>query len=166
MAVRRACAATGYAGRWPSRNRVADRKPEQCRADVCSGRANFYIYWQTAFRSRGLVRSYEMNVAYRAGLVSYGASTTDQCRQSGLYVGRILQGAKAGDLPVMQSARFELVINLKTTKKLGLKVPLTLQVAAHEVIERSFEMRQLRAGESGRVTNDRLARSSRRPLLF
>ena len=69
------------------------------------------------------------------GLIAYAADQTDLVKRTATYVDKILKGAKAGELPVEQPTRFELAVNLKTAKSLGLKVPQTILIQATKVIE-------------------------------
>jgi putative ABC transport system substrate-binding protein len=78
---------------------------------------------------------FEREFAVAGGLMSYGTPLRDSYHQAGIYAGRILAGAKPADLPVVQSSRFEFIINLITAKTLGLSVSNAVQLLADEVIE-------------------------------
>jgi ABC-type uncharacterized transport system substrate-binding protein len=100
-----------------------------------------FFFWQRdrlaalAARYRIPAMYYLREFAHAGGLMAYGNSLTEVYRLVGLYVARILRGEKPADLPVVQSTKFELVVNMKTAKALSIEIPISMQLLADEVIE-------------------------------
>jgi putative ABC transport system substrate-binding protein len=103
-------------------------------ADTYFG-SQFALLHALTMRHRIPAAYYVREAAERGGLMSYGTNFRDAYRQAGVYVGRVLKGAKPAELPVTQATKFEFVLNLRTAKALGLDIPLKLHAFADEVIE-------------------------------
>jgi putative tryptophan/tyrosine transport system substrate-binding protein len=112
---------------------------ERAQAFVMQGDSVLFNYRgqiaEMALRNRLPAASIERELAEAGFLLTYGADIRDLCRRSAGFVDKIFKGAKPADLPVEQPTKFELVINLKTAKALGIDVPLFVQQRADEVIE-------------------------------
>ena len=126
MAARRAGAAAGNAGHRVSQHRHGERIRRSR-----GHRANALLVTADGF----LTSRRNLIVALAGGLLSYGTSSRDSARQVGLYAARILKGAKPADLPIIQASTFELVLNLRTAKKLGVRIPPAFLARTDEVIE-------------------------------
>ena len=123
----------------------SDRDYEAAFKTLVQGQAGALIVGNYAFRNNEIVAlaaRYKIPTIYNdrgwvrsGGLMSYAPDTSEILRQAGVYAGRILKGEKPADLPVMLPTKFELAINLKTAKALGLTIPETLLATADEVIQ-------------------------------